>query len=59
MHGDRHEAREGRMLVQPISVRESPGRRATRPAMARPMPTDSVTRARATMPDARPASHHP
>ena len=42
-----------------ISTRGSPGLRATRPAIARPTVTDSVTSASATIPEARLASHQP
>jgi hypothetical protein len=42
-----------------MNVRDSPGRRATRPAIASPTPTESVTSASATTPDARAASHQP
>ena len=41
------------------SLRESPGRRITLPAIARPRPTEIVTRTSATRPEARLASHQP
>ncbi len=41
------------------SLRESPGRRITLPAIARPSPTEIVTRTSATRPEARLASHQP
>src|SRR5918998_722247 len=41
------------------SVRASPGRCDTRPAIARPMPTEAVMHINATTPDAREASHQP
>ena len=41
------------------SLRESPGRRITFPAIARPRPTEIVTRTSATRPEARLASHQP
>ena len=43
----------------PSSVRARAGRRETRPAIARPMPTDSAMHSSATMPAAREASHQP
>ena len=41
-----------------VSTRGSPGLRAQRPAIVSPRPTEIVTSARATIPEARLASHH-
>ena len=57
VHGDRDQARQGGLLVDRAQDRSMPGLFESLPAMVRPRPTEMVTRARATTPEARLASH--